>query len=205
MIGTSSTAISRRLNAMASATPRSSDSMPGNAAGVSTNDDDRAAELLGHAHGPQRLAVALRAARSRSCAGSSPWSSGPSGGPPRGRGAPWKVRDAADDGRVVGKPRDRRESRRSRRTGARCSPACRARAAWRATCTHLPWRQRGEQLGTKRAGAGHQAFDVRGTRLGARHHAHRLDFLHEDADGFFEVEQVGRHSNSRGCFDPIAG
>ena len=37
MIGTSSIAISRRFNAIASAMPRSSDSMPGYAAGVSTN------------------------------------------------------------------------------------------------------------------------------------------------------------------------
>ncbi len=36
MIGTSIIAISRRLSAMASAMPRSSDSMPGYAAGVST-------------------------------------------------------------------------------------------------------------------------------------------------------------------------
>ena len=36
MIGVSSSIISRRLTAMASATPRSSDSMPGYAAGVST-------------------------------------------------------------------------------------------------------------------------------------------------------------------------
>ena len=36
MIGTSSIAISRRFNAIASAMPRSSDSMPGYAAGVST-------------------------------------------------------------------------------------------------------------------------------------------------------------------------
>ena len=37
MIGVSSIIMSRRLTAIASATPRSSDSMPGYAAGVSTN------------------------------------------------------------------------------------------------------------------------------------------------------------------------
>ena len=51
--------MSRRLTAIASATPRSSDSMPGIRRRRVDEDDDRPAELLGEPHGPQRLAIAL--------------------------------------------------------------------------------------------------------------------------------------------------
>ena len=52
--------MSRRLTAIASATPRSSDSMPGIRRRRVDEDDDRPAELLGQPHRAQRLAVALR-------------------------------------------------------------------------------------------------------------------------------------------------
>ena len=59
MIGVSSSIMSRRLTAIASATPRSSDSMPGIRGRRVDEHDDRPAELLGEPHRAQRLAVAL--------------------------------------------------------------------------------------------------------------------------------------------------
>ena len=52
--------MSRRLTAIASATPRSSDSMPGIRRRRVDEHDDRPAELLRQPHRAQRLAVALR-------------------------------------------------------------------------------------------------------------------------------------------------
>ena len=52
--------MSRRLTAIASATPRSSDSMPGIRRRRVDEHDDRPVELLGEPHRAQRLAVPLR-------------------------------------------------------------------------------------------------------------------------------------------------
>ena len=98
--GTSSIAISRRFRAIASATPRSSDSMPGYAAGVSTK------QMIGRRNFSASSSGAAPCGsppggRSRSCGRSSASCRCPSGGRPRAPGCPCS-RPCRDDGVIVG-------------------------------------------------------------------------------------------------------
>ena len=63
-------------------------------------------------------------------------------------------------------------------------PACRA------TWTICHGVSVAKSLRPQRPDARREPLDVRGARLGPRHQAQRLDFLQQDADRFFEVQQV---------------
>ena len=190
MIGTSSRAISRRFTAMASAIPRSSDSTPGYAAGVSTKTMIGPAELLGQPHRTQRFAIALGlripevpedlllgVAAALVVADDEDRQALVGGG-------------ARHDRVIVGKPPIAMNLDEVGEQQARVFEDARTRRVPR-DLDALPRRQvrgRCRRESTRRAGAGSRCRPA--LRRG-RQHRERLDLLQQHADGFFELEKIG--------------